>query len=151
LLILNPLKAKNVFQEVTVMSKKHLFSCKVATLIVGLLFTGACAPLSSNLEEASTLVVPPPTITSPTSPYTSNTDTITIDGTCIDGYLVNIVGELVEGEVLSPPGSLYVACSAGFYQFVVQKPAQGTYMLYLRQWEPQGYVSEGVPLVWTYQ
>lgn len=77
--------------------------------------------------------VPPPTITSPaTTPYTSNTTSLTIAGTCNPGYLLTL-GGATAGEVTTPSGSLTQTCSGGSFTYVIAKSSDNTYTFTLKQ------------------
>ena len=79
--------------------------------------------------------VPPPTITSPaTTPYKSNSTTLTMTGVCNTGYLVTLGGSgVTASDVISPANSLTQICSGGLYSYSLLKTTDGTYSLTLKQ------------------
>ncbi len=79
--------------------------------------------------------VPPPTITSPmTTPYKSNSTTLTMTGVCNTGYIVTLSGSgITASDVTSPANSLTQICSGGLYSYSLLKTIDGTYALTLKQ------------------
>lgn len=96
-----------------------------------------------------------PTVVTPASlPYQSNTNTISISVTC-DSTLapskgdVNLDGDVLAAEVLSPVGVLSQACNTSPVTFVIQKTTDGTYNFTLNQENPNaGTTSANVGVTW---
>ncbi len=81
-----------------------------------------------------------PVITLPATPnYISNTNSITIGGTCENGNLVGLSG--------SSSGSF--TCASHAFSFTVNKTTDATYSFVLDQTDPAGNISTDATLTWT--
>ncbi|MDZ4675948.1 MAG: hypothetical protein SGI74_00430 [Oligoflexia bacterium] len=127
---------------------KYCFK-KGASIVVFTALIG-CAAKSTDVNSSS-FALASPSVTSPTSPYTNNSNTVTINGVCVNGYNVVLSGDVTAGEVITPSGALTTTCASSVYQFVVTKAAQGTMNLYLVQVDGLGGTSEAVHFRWIYQ
>lgn len=83
-----------------------------------------------------------PAITSPsTNPFRSSGNTVTIYVTCdttispVPG-VVTLSGAVIEGDVLSPAGSLEQDCTTSPLSFTIQKTTNGAYQFYFSQENP---------------
>lgn len=93
-------------------------------------------------------VVNPPTLSSPSSPHRSNTAQITINGTCDDGNDVRLTGDVLAGDMVSPAGSLSIACAGSSYSFTIQKGTDGAHSMQIRQWQGTAF-STPISFVWN--
>jgi uncharacterized protein YegP (UPF0339 family) len=87
--------------------------------------------LSGNTSGSTDLVwyrysgsINPPVITAPASnPFNSSNASLTISGTCTDGFQVSMSGDASGSQV----------CSSGAFSFTVNKSVSGTYSFSLKQ------------------
>ena len=75
-----------------------------------------------------------PTITTPaSSPFYSNSSSLTIAGGCVTGFTVTISGSVVASDVTSPAGSLTQVCASSAYSFTLSKSTDATYSFNIKQ------------------
>lgn len=73
-------------------------------------------------------VLPAPVITTPsTSPYTSNTTSLVVSGTCVTGYTVTLSSGALASDVTSPAGSLTQVCTNSQFSYTISKATDNTY------------------------
>lgn len=73
-------------------------------------------------------VLPAPVIASPAaSPFRSNTTTLTVSGTCVEGYTVTLSAGAIASEILAPASSLTQVCTGEVFSFTISKATDGTY------------------------
>jgi uncharacterized protein YegP (UPF0339 family) len=97
---------------------------------------------NSSSIEAPTIVFPS------TSPYTSNSSSLTISGTCTDTYLIEISGDLLSSEISTPANSLSQLCIGGTFSYVIDKTTDGTFNFSLTQ-SQNGVSSAVTSLSWS--
>lgn len=91
-----------------------------------------------------------PTITTPaTSPYKTNSTSLTISGACVTGYTVSLSGDVVASDVTSPAASLTQICASSSYSFVLGKASEGTYNFNLKQTSLSFVDSGSTSLQWV--
>lgn len=101
--------------------------------------TNASAAVSFNWVRDSS-VPPAPTITVPSvTPYSSNTSTLTIAGTCVTGFLIEVSGSLNANAV----------CSGGVFSFLDAQTVDGSYSYSVLQRNNAGTASAVVAVSWN--
>ncbi len=96
---------------------------------------------AGNLSTATTQawirdssVLPAPVITLPaTSPFRSNLVSVTITGTCVDGYTVQLASGAIAAEVANPAGSLTRVCAGSAFTYTINKSVDGTFAFSINQ------------------
>jgi hypothetical protein len=71
-------------------------------------------------------VPPTPVITTPSNNTNSATDSLSITGTCVTGYIVEISGDVILSELTSPAASNSQSCVNSQYSFSLRKTNPGT-------------------------
>ncbi len=73
-------------------------------------------------------VLPPPVIVTPAvSPFRSNATSITVSGTCVDGYTVQLSSGALASEVSVPASSLTRICAGSAFTYTINKSVDGSY------------------------
>lgn len=95
-------------------------------------------------------VPPTPVIAVPAlNPFVSNSSTLTIAGSCINGNTVLISGDVSAAEVTSPPGALSQTCNLSSFSFDISKTSDGVYSFQLVQVSLSGISSGTANVQWT--
>lgn len=92
----------------------------------------------SWIKDSST-PASPALILPATNPYNSNTSTITISGTCVNGFTVEISGSYSSSAI----------CSAGSFSFIDMQTVDGAYNYSLIQRNLSGTASSPITLTWN--
>jgi hypothetical protein len=91
----------------------------------------------------------PPVVTTPSvNPLINNLSSLTIAGSCTDGYSLILSGDVVAGDVTSPTGSLTQTCRSQTFSFVIGKSTDGTFVFSIKQ-RFNGVDSSPVLITWT--
>jgi len=101
-----------------------------------------------------TTMLPTPVLSSPNlSPIWTSSNTLVVSGSCTNGFIVNLSGDITASEVTSPSGALTQTCQTSTFSFTVSKSSDGHYVLNLMQADsadpPTRGDSSSVSVDWT--
>lgn len=94
-------------------------------------------------------VTPSPSVLTPSANSSSNSSILTISGSCNTGLTITLGGDVLMSEVSTPAGSLSQTCADSAFSFAINKSADGTYALNLKQTSPTTGDSALVGINWT--
>ena len=95
-------------------------------------------------------VPPSPTIVTPAQRTTfSSGSNFSVAGGCIDGYLVEIGGDVLSSDITSPSGSLSQICTSSNFSFSLTKSGDNTYAFQVTQTNPSTHSkSSPAQVIW---